>query len=85
MSFLKIYPTLILTSYISENPRCPISMYVLYAEKKPEAMRVPDSKFYVGINKSGKGDSWFVNQAMEKNTIAEIVKNMCQEAGIQGK
>jgi hypothetical protein len=40
-------------------------------------MRVPDSKFYVGINKSGKGDSWFVNQAMGKNTIAAIVKNMC--------
>ena len=48
-------------------------------------MRVPDSKFYVGINKTGKGDSWFVNQAMGKNTIGAIVKNMCQEAGIQGR
>ena len=72
MSFLKIYPTLILTSYISENPRCPISMYVLYAEKKPEAMRVLESIFYAGINKSGKGDSWFVNQAMGKTLLLQL-------------
>ena len=67
-----MYPTLFLTCYISENPRCPVSMYVLYAEKRPEVMRVPDSKFYVGINKSGKGDSWFVNQAMGKTLLLQL-------------
>ena len=47
-------------------------MYVLYAEKKPEAMRVLESIFYAGINKSGKGDSWFVNQAMRKTLLLQL-------------
>ncbi|KAJ8309919.1 hypothetical protein KUTeg_011784, partial [Tegillarca granosa] len=69
------------------NPRCPVYMYQLYAEKRPDQMKLPDSPFYIGINKRSNEQSefWFVNQAMGKNTFAGIVKTMCDKVNITGR
>ncbi|VDI18975.1 Hypothetical predicted protein [Mytilus galloprovincialis] len=67
------------------DPRCPVSLYLMYAEKRPEKMKANDSKFYVGINNKGSGDEWFINQPMGKNTLSNIIKSMTDEAGIQDR
>ncbi|CAG2188645.1 unnamed protein product [Mytilus edulis] len=67
------------------DPRCPVSLYLMYAGKRPEKMKADDSKFYVGINNKGYGDEWFINQPMGKNTLSNIIKSMTDEAGIQGR
>ena len=46
-------------------------------------MLAEESPFYIGINKKSKGDAWYVPQPMGKNTLGNIVKSMCEEAGIQ--
>ena len=60
-------------------------MYIMYKEKRPDTMLAEESPFYIGINKKSKGDAWYVSQPMGKNTLGNIVKAMCEEAGIQGR
>ena len=60
-------------------------MYIMYKEKRPDTMLAEESPFYIGINKKSKGDAWYVSQPMGKNTLGNIVKSMCEEAGIQGR
>jgi hypothetical protein len=57
----------------------------MYKGRRPEKMLAEDSPFYIGINRTSNGDVWYVSQAMGKNTIGNIVKSMCEEAGIQGR
>lgn len=67
------------------NPRCPVATYVLYKDKRPDKMQAEDSPFYIGINRKPAGNSWYVSQPMGKNTLGNIIKLMCEEAGIQGR
>ncbi|CAC5378721.1 unnamed protein product [Mytilus coruscus] len=67
------------------NQRCPIQMYMLYAQKRPLNMKGDEAKFYVGINNKASSGEWFKNMAMGKNTIAKIVKTMAEEGGIEGR
>ena len=57
----------------------------MYKEKRPDKMLAEGSLFYIGINKKSKGDAWYVSQPLGKNTLGNIVKSMCEEAGIQGR
>ncbi|CAG2236797.1 unnamed protein product [Mytilus edulis] len=75
----------VLLEFHTSDPRCPVSLYLMYAGKRPEKMKADDSKFYVGINNKGYGDEWFINQPMGKNTLSNIIKSMTDEAGIQGR
>ena len=67
-----------------DNPRCPVKAYKLYRDKRPEGMQGSETPFYLGVGKNEYG-KWFVSQAMGKNTIAKIVKSMCEDAEIPGK
>ncbi|VDI81549.1 Hypothetical predicted protein [Mytilus galloprovincialis] len=67
------------------NQRCPIQMYLLYAQKRPVNMKEDEAKFYVGINNKASSGEWFKNMAMGKNTIGKIVKTMAEEGGIEGR
>ncbi|XP_061180197.1 zinc finger MYM-type protein 3-like [Saccostrea echinata] len=70
------------------NPRCPVKMYLLYKRKRPDKMLTEDSPFYIGINRKPTGDSWYMsqpNESMGKNTLGNIIKLMCEGAGIQGR
>ncbi|CAG2237633.1 unnamed protein product [Mytilus edulis] len=69
----------------SGNQRCPIQMYLLYAQKRPVNMKEDEAKFYVGINNKASSGEWFKNMAMGKNTIGKIVKTMAEEGGIEGR
>ena len=69
-------------SFFPDNPRCPVKAYKLFKDKRPDEMRNADTPFYIGI---GKNDKWFINQAMGKNTIAKLVKTMCDAAELPGK
>ena len=44
-----------------------------------------DSPFYLGCAKIIKNDVWYVKQPLGKNTLSNFVKNMCDEANIQGR
>ena len=57
----------------------------MYKEKRPDKMLAEGSLFYIGINKKSKGDAWYVSKPLGKNTLGNIVKSMCEEAGIQGR
>lgn len=48
-------------------------------------MHTEDSPFYIGIYRKPTGNSWYVSQPMGKNTLGNIIKLMCEEAGIQGR
>ncbi|XP_076116121.1 uncharacterized protein LOC143083721 [Mytilus galloprovincialis] len=67
------------------NQRCPIQMYLLYAQKRPVNMKGDEAKFYVGINNKASSGEWFKHMAMGKNTIGKIVKTMAGEGGIEGR
>ena len=54
----------------------------MYKEKRPDKILAEGSLFYIGINKKSKGDAWYVSQPLE---LGNIVKSMCEEAGIQGR
>ncbi|XP_062574710.1 uncharacterized protein LOC134236557 [Saccostrea cucullata] len=66
------------------NPRCPVLAYKEFANRRPEAMKKPESPFYIGISRNPE-KAWFINQPMGKNTIGNIVKVMCEAGGIQGR
>ncbi|XP_071142948.1 uncharacterized protein [Mytilus edulis] len=67
------------------NQRCPIQMYLLYAQNRPVNMKEDEAKFYVGISNKASSGEWFKNMAMGKNTIGKIVKTMAEEGGIEGR
>ncbi|XP_061190409.1 techylectin-5B-like [Saccostrea echinata] len=46
-------------------------------------MLAEDSPFYIDINRKPTGDSWYVSQPMGKTTLRNIIKLMCEEAGIE--
>ncbi|XP_060568158.1 uncharacterized protein LOC132726805 [Ruditapes philippinarum] len=67
---------------------CPVEMYKRYAEKRPDKMKTPDSRFYVGLNpnyKPGSDISWFMNSAMGKNKLGTIAKVMSEKAKLPGR
>ncbi|KAH3882577.1 hypothetical protein DPMN_006519 [Dreissena polymorpha] len=43
---------------------CPIEVYKIYADKRPEKMRKPEAPFYVAVNPNWKPDAnvnWYMN------------------------
>ncbi|KAJ8298558.1 hypothetical protein KUTeg_023901 [Tegillarca granosa] len=66
------------------NPRCPVSMYLCYSEKRPESMIKEDDPFYLGVNKK-MTQGWYIAQPMGKNYLGARVMKMYEDAGIQGR
>lgn len=76
--------------YFSGDENCPVNLYKLYAEKRPEDMRDATSRFYICKNPvygSDKptGSLWYISIPMGKNPIGKFAKVMSTKAGLSGK
>ncbi|CAB4005042.1 zinc finger MYM-type 2-like [Paramuricea clavata] len=67
----------------NDRKRDPILAYKRFAEKRPPEACTPDSPFYLGIDHTKHPSIWFTKQPMGKNTINNLLKNMCRNAGIR--
>ena len=71
-----------------ENPDgCPVNFYKEYARRHPEAANYDDAPFYLAINhkRNENSEVWFMNGSLGKNTLGNLLKNGCQNAGVSGK
>ena len=74
----------------SHNPeRCPVRLYEIYRDCRPEKMCQNDSPFYLAVNNMivdpTNRKMWFKCGPIGKNALGEFMKKMSQEAGINGK
>ncbi|XP_028413918.1 uncharacterized protein LOC114536765 [Dendronephthya gigantea] len=66
----------------SDLKRDPIAAYKKFAEERPPKTCAPDSPFYLGIDHNRNPKYWFTTQPMGRNTINNLMKTMCMNAGI---
>lgn len=70
----------------SGDPYCPVELFKIYSQKRPEDMNSPEKSFYLGINRHRKPEgSWYIKAAMGKNSVGDIAKNMSLKAGLSGR
>ena len=75
---------------IKETFKCPVTLLTLYSEKRPEAMRTPDSPLFLSCNTTAhkdyrrefNGEPWYISTRMGQNTLAKIVKDMVIASGL---
>ncbi|XP_021371134.1 uncharacterized protein LOC110461792 [Mizuhopecten yessoensis] len=73
---------------VTDDLRCPVEVYKTYRSQRPEAMKAPESPFYLAVNTNlSKNENalWFVKQNMGKNKLGSIMKVMCEQCGITGR
>ena len=67
----------------TENPqRCLIRLYKLYQSKCPKDR--PNGAFYLKPLVNPKTPVWYSKQPIGHNTLMNMVRRLCQEAGIEG-
>ena len=65
------------------NPsRCPVRLYKLYIKLCPQDR--PGHAFYLQPLKKPKQDCWFTVKPLGHNTLDNMVREMCKDAGITG-
>lgn len=75
----KVKPTM----WPCSDQKCdPISAYKKFAEEGPPKACIPGTPVYLGIDHSKNPRYWFTVQPMGKNTINNLLKTMCMNAGI---
>jgi hypothetical protein len=75
---------------ISGDANCPVKIYKEYSDRRPSNSLQPDSRFYLQPNPfhgqdGKKGEAWFINSGMGKNTLGEIAKRMSEDAGFSAR
>ena len=69
---------------VSNNEKCPVKAYKVYAEKRPAEMKTDDAPFYLAVNKVkyGSGKPWFKKAPVGVNKLNTLMKTMAQKAGL---
>jgi hypothetical protein len=75
---------------ISDDIHCPVKLYKVYAEQRPESTKTPESRFYLCANpKFGKscpsGNRWFLDIPIGKNSLGSIAKRMSEQANFSAR
>ena len=76
-----------ITANKTAGERCPVFILDKYISKLPEKTKKMDM-FYCrpcATLPKQESDPWFVSVAVGKNTLTNMVKTMCDEAGVDGK
>ncbi|KAL9955901.1 hypothetical protein ACROYT_G037299 [Oculina patagonica] len=75
------------TARPTNNERCPVKLYKMFAAHRSEKMKHPDSPFFLAINHKRKPDSqiWYCNSPLGKNAIGKFLVNAAKAAGLSGK
>jgi len=70
------------------SERDPVRAYDLYASKRPDGLKTPDSPFYLAINHTTKAVNtkpWFKSAPMGVNKFESLMKTMAEKAGLDAK
>ena len=69
---------------VSNNEKCPVKAYKVYAEKRTAEMKTYDhAPFYLAVNnvKSGSSKPWFKKALVGVNKLNTFVKTMIEKSG----
>ncbi|KAK3728340.1 hypothetical protein QZH41_002174 [Actinostola sp. cb2023] len=74
------------TAHPTNNERCPVKLYKAFASHRPEAMKKPDSPFFLAVNHKRKEGSgiWYSNSPLGKNSIGKFLVSAAQAVGLPG-
>ena len=69
---------------VSDNEKCPVKAYKVYAEKRLAEMKIDDAPFYLAVNNviSGSGKPWLKKAPVGGNKLNTLMKTMAQNAGL---
>ena len=73
---------------VAGSERNPVRAYDLYASKRPDDLKTPDSPFYLAINHTTKAVNtkpWFKSAPMGVNKLKSLMKTTAEIAGLDGK
>ena len=75
------------TIYPSGKDRCPIRLFKIFRDHRPEDTLVHGFPFFLGINrkKEGKDKVWYTNRPMGRNQLAEILPGAKKLLKLPGK
>ena len=73
-------------AYATENERCPVHLYLKFANHRPEEMKRPEAPFFLAINHKRKAaDPVLYSRApLGKNKIGEFLTKAAKNAGLPG-
>ncbi|KAK3743014.1 hypothetical protein QZH41_019612 [Actinostola sp. cb2023] len=74
------------TAHPTNNERCPVKLYKAFASHRPEAMKKPESPFFLAVNHKRKESSgiWYSNSPLGKNSIGKFLVSAAQAVGLPG-
>ena len=66
----------------SNNEKCPVKAYKVYAEKRPAEMKTKDALFYLAVNNliSGSGKPRFKKAPVRVNKLNTLMKTMARKS-----
>ena len=78
-------------SFLTGNPRCPVTAFKEYIRRRPKDTLTTDSRFYLSIKRGIRPDSgsdkqtWYTKQPLGKNTLGDLAKTMSLKGGLTGR
>ena len=70
---------------ITDSKRCLVSLLDLYFSKLPQSAKDKDIFYCRPLNKYTADGPWYSEQPRGKHFLSDMVKRMCNAAGIEGK
>ena len=74
---------------ILKPERCPVKLFEIYSECRPESMRENGTPFFLAINNMcsdpNNRKNWFKNGPLGQNRFGNMMKDMARETGLKGK
>ena len=62
--------------------RCPVELYKKYLSHVPK--EISDKAFYLRALPKRKGNVWYYNKVMRRETLGNVVKNIMRKARFEG-
>lgn len=64
---------------VERSDRCPVQLYLLYSNHRPEKMCVPDAPFYLSVNTSrGVVSTWFKSEKLRMIKLKLLWENLAK-------
>ena len=73
------------TIYPSGDERCPINLFKLFRDHRPEEAKLKGFPFFLGIAWKNDGNIWYTNRPMGKNKISEMLPEARKLLKLPGK